>query len=171
MDIRCYPLELVEACVLPAKSSSDRTIHQCYSSDPMDKASACFYACTPFSHRRRGLKLSFPFIGKSMNSERINIMGIFLDRYQHGEHEQVWIDLLNYGIHIRKEPLFSDALAVARETMIRARENIERIALRLHEINYHFEYPESAVAPAQSNNLEHISQLEGLVGDLPISLR
>lgn len=47
----------------------------------------------------------------------------FLERYLNGEYEQVWAELLELGAQIRDEPLYSDALAVARETMNRARKN------------------------------------------------
>ena len=50
-------------------------------------------------------------------------MTTFLERYRHGERERVWADLLACGEQVRREPLFSDAYSVARETMIRAKHN------------------------------------------------
>src|SRR5689334_9540247 len=108
---------------------------------------------------------------RPLKIERINPMATFLDRYRSGEYEQVWSDLLKYGVHIREDPLFSDALGVARETMTRAKENIERIVSRLSAIKYNFVYPEYIVIPAKANIIGEISQLEQTAGTLPISLR
>jgi hypothetical protein len=47
----------------------------------------------------------------------------YLERYLTGEHEQVWAELVALGAAVRDEPLYSDALAVARETMRRAVEH------------------------------------------------
>lgn len=44
------------------------------------------------------------------------------------------------GPAVREEPLCSDALAVVRETMRRARANIETLIPRLHESGYEFGY-------------------------------
>jgi hypothetical protein len=65
-------------------------------------------------------------------------MPSYLDRYQQGECEHVWAELVALGDQVRAEPLYSDALAVARETMRRARLNIEMLVERLHHIGYHF---------------------------------
>jgi len=62
----------------------------------------------------------------------------YLDRYLAGEHEQVWADLLALGPAVRDEPVYSDALAVARETMRRVRHNIELLIPRLRDIGYPF---------------------------------
>jgi hypothetical protein len=67
------------------------------------------------------------------------LMGTYYDRYQSGEHEEVWTDLLALGRAIQNEPLYSDALAVARETMSRARTNIETLIVRLDQIGYRFQ--------------------------------
>lgn len=65
-------------------------------------------------------------------------MASFLSRYLDGEHEQVWAELLALGEQVREEPLYSDALAVAHETMRRVRYNIELLIPRLKAIGYHF---------------------------------
>ena len=44
-------------------------------------------------------------------------MTSFLERYQQGACEEVWADLLALGEQVYTEPLYTDALAVARETM------------------------------------------------------
>lgn len=65
-------------------------------------------------------------------------MASFLSRYVQGEYEQVWAELLALGERVREEPLYSDALAVARETMRRVRYNIELLVPRLKDIGYQF---------------------------------
>lgn len=67
-------------------------------------------------------------------------MSTFFERYERGEHEQVWNELVEMGPAVRDEPLFSDALAVARETMRRARANIEMLIPRLVAVGYQFGY-------------------------------
>lgn len=67
-------------------------------------------------------------------------MTSYLDRYQRGECEEVWAELLALGEQVRTEPVYPDALAVARETMRRARANIETLIPRLHELGYQFGY-------------------------------
>lgn len=67
-------------------------------------------------------------------------MSSFLERYERGEHEQVWEELLALGAAVREEPLYADALAVARETMRRARHNIEVLIPRLVRVGYQFGY-------------------------------
>jgi hypothetical protein len=52
-------------------------------------------------------------------------MASYLARYLDGEHEQVWAELVALGAAVRDEPLYSDAWAIACETMRRVRHNIE----------------------------------------------
>lgn len=65
-------------------------------------------------------------------------MTSFLERYQQGECVEVWADLQRLGAEIRQDPLWSDAVAVARETMRRARFNIELLIPRLQAEGYVF---------------------------------
>jgi hypothetical protein len=67
-------------------------------------------------------------------------MTSFLERYELGEHEQVWDDLVALGAAVREEPMYSDALAVAHETMRRVRHNFEMLIPRLVAIGYQFGY-------------------------------
>jgi len=46
----------------------------------------------------------------------------YLERYTNGEYEQVWDDLLALGAKVREGQVYPDALAVARETMRRVRD-------------------------------------------------
>lgn len=61
-------------------------------------------------------------------------MNTFLERYMHGECEQVWDELYAQGDAIYQKALLDDAVAVAKETMLRVRNNIERITTRLYSI-------------------------------------
>jgi hypothetical protein len=67
-------------------------------------------------------------------------MRSFLERYEGGEHEPVWTELVALGDAVREEPLYTDALAVAHATMRRARRNIELLIPRLVAIGYQFGY-------------------------------
>src|SRR5947209_3684386 len=93
-------------------------------------------------------------------------------RYINGEFEQVWIELEALGEAVQREPLRSDALAVAAETMCRVRCNIEAIAGRLEKIGYHFAAgsPSMAVLEPLQNHAELEARLEHLVGPIPLSV-
>jgi hypothetical protein len=64
--------------------------------------------------------------------------GSFLRRYQAGEHEAVWADMTALGATVRSAPYMDDAWAVARETMRRARSNVETLIRRLDALGYQF---------------------------------
>jgi hypothetical protein len=64
--------------------------------------------------------------------------GDWLRRYQAGEHEGVWADMMVLGAAVRQVPYFDEAWEVARETMRRARHNVELIIRRLDAIGYQF---------------------------------
>jgi hypothetical protein len=82
-------------------------------------------------------------------------MPTFYDRYRAGEHQQVWSELVSLGEAVRQEPVCSDAVAVARETMRRARTNIETLINRLHALGYRF-----ATEPTSAQqSLERIAAL------------
>jgi hypothetical protein len=128
-------------------------------------------------------------------------MKSFLQRYQRSDHEQVWRELVALGPTVREEPLYADALAVARETMRRARHNIELLVPRLSSLGFAFgcqwvlECPPAYVhrrpeladgwrhwvmeaqheyctfRPPLPDVLERIADLEQRTGILPLSLR
>ncbi len=126
-------------------------------------------------------------------------MASYLDRYRSGEREVVWDELRALGEQIRDEKVLGDALAVARETMSRARKNIERLIVRLDEIGYQFRSARSVVLRPRKNVNpftgeplsttveyyrepmvflppgpevdEQIAELERVAGPLPLSLR
>lgn len=99
-------------------------------------------------------------------------METFLTRYRNGEYEQVWAELLALEGKVRKEPLYSEALAVARETMIRAKKNIETLIERINLVDYKFspEYP--VIESLEQETFDLIANLEGKVGGpIPLSLK
>src|SRR5690349_21486762 len=65
-------------------------------------------------------------------------MASYLERYLQGEYIQVWHELVALDDQVRKEPIYSDAWAVAGETMRRVRQNIERMIPRLRTLGYVF---------------------------------
>jgi hypothetical protein len=67
------------------------------------------------------------------------MMPSYLERYLNGEREQVWNELIALGESVRQEPLYSDARAVAQETMRRVRRNIETLYQRLQSIGFQFD--------------------------------
>jgi len=97
-------------------------------------------------------------------------------RYQAGECERVWLELQSLGPLVREDPYAADALAVAYETMARARANAERLARRLGEIRYDFysgpRPVEGAILrPPDATAWEQILDLEERAGPLPLSIR
>jgi hypothetical protein len=100
----------------------------------------------------------------------------YLERYERGDCEEVWLELTALGPAIRQEPLYSDALAVARETMRRVRHNVELLVERLRTLEYRFacehkgrSYPPLVLADAQS--IVRLDAAEQMYGPLPFSVR
>jgi len=81
----------------------------------------------------------------------------FLDRYQTGECEAVWEDLVSLGPGVRHELYVADARAVARETMRRARRNVEMLIGKLEQLNYGFLDSYNSA----HKELERLDKLEG----------
>lgn len=94
----------------------------------------------------------------------------YLQRYLNGEYAQVWAELLALGSSIRDEPLYSDAYAVARETMLRARNNVELLVSRLTTVGYRFRRPEMTWQPPNQESLATLVRLEREYGRLPLGL-
>lgn len=92
-------------------------------------------------------------------------MASFLSRYLDGEHVQVWDELLALGERVREEPLYSDALAVAQETMRRVRYNIELLIPRLKDIGYQFGCYWLVAYDELGKDFPYGSDLEGLSED------
>ena len=95
----------------------------------------------------------------------------YLDRYRAGEHEAVWSELAALGADVRHEPVYSDARAVARETMTRVRHNVELLAPRLRELGYRFAHPDEVLVPPTPELLERLDWLEAGAGPMPLSVR
>jgi hypothetical protein len=76
---------------------------------------------------------------KLLVSFRSTVM-TYLERYNNGVYEQVWHELQRMGKAVREEPIYADAVAVARETMIRVRQNILLLIERLSRMGFVFGY-------------------------------
>jgi hypothetical protein len=98
-------------------------------------------------------------------------MPTYLARYQAGDRERVWADLVALGGAVRREPVLSDAIEVARETMARAGQNIGVLVARLHEIGYRFAFPDEIVTPPDAGLIDPVEWLDRHAGPLPLSLR
>src|SRR5262245_8663441 len=86
----------------------------------------------------------------------------YLERYQAGEHEQVWSDLIALGAAVRGPTVQDDALAVAGETMRRAWTNIETLISRLHTLGYQFETTERQTQQSADRLASVTRQMETL---------
>jgi hypothetical protein len=91
-------------------------------------------------------------------------MPSYLERYQNGDCEAVWNELLALGDAVRKEPVYSDAKAVANETMQRVKRNIEKIYQRLQSLGY--EFVAEKAAPSPLKGLEKQIGEDSLLGSL-----
>lgn len=67
-------------------------------------------------------------------------MPTYLERYAAGYCQEVWAELVEMGDQVRDPDVIDDALAVARETMRRARHNLEVLIPRLVKLGYRFGY-------------------------------
>jgi hypothetical protein len=111
----------------------------------------------------------------------------YLEHYKAGEHKQVWAELQALGAAVREELLYTDAMAVARETMRRARRNIEVLIPRLDAIGYQFGYAwatsrglqeghrtivdwDGPFVPPPPDTSARLRELQMRVGDLPLSV-
>lgn len=112
-------------------------------------------------------------------------MSSFREQYLAGNHAEVWKELVTLDAAVREEPIFSDALAVARETMTRARRNIELLIERLQTLGYRFGYewwgpndrdmleqdpPPTIYSPPLPDVNAQLARLEARVGPIPLSL-
>jgi hypothetical protein len=102
-------------------------------------------------------------------------MPSYLQRYLDGEREAVWAELMALGPSVRDEPLFTDARAVARETMTRARANVETLVERLTALGYRFRIDASGEArtphiPPSPESLASLREIEAEYGPLPLAI-
>ncbi len=103
----------------------------------------------------------------------------YLERYANGEYERVWAELQAIGPAVHSEPLYSEARAVADETMRRVRRNCERIFGRLRSMGYRFDiYPDGSdriftfgpLSAPDGTLRTDMETLERAAGPIPISL-
>ena len=92
----------------------------------------------------------------------------YLNRYQAGEHEQVWDELMSFGTMDSTKVDYQQAVAVAHETMSRARHNIDSIVVKLNKDHYR---PKPKHTLPGIKVAEEIKRMEAIVGPLPLSLR
>lgn len=95
----------------------------------------------------------------------------YLERYLAGDREAAWDELIALGDRVRARPWLDDALAVARETVRRARFNVERIHRRLVDLGYRFANPEAAFVPAGPDVPDRIAEMERRLGTFPLLAR
>jgi hypothetical protein len=98
-------------------------------------------------------------------------MTSYLERYIEGEHRAVWAELAAYGGKVRQEPIMAEALLVARETMRRARENVELLVPRLEVLGYRFSHPKYTFVSPEPDTPYRLAALEKLAGAIPLSVR
>jgi hypothetical protein len=113
-----------------------------------------------------------------------------LRRYQDGQREQAWSDMIALGSAIRSERYWGDAQAVARETMKRALHNVLLLIDRLEKLGFKFYAPAAAGIqwqgpvgsristrdflrhmPPDSETTGELDDIERCFGVLPSSLR
>jgi hypothetical protein len=95
-----------------------------------------------------------------------------LNRYQNGEHEAVWRDLVALGGDVRQPPYLEPARAVAHETMRRARVNVELLLSRLEELGYEFFGAEpNPFRPATGEEKQCLVQAEDTGPSIPLSVQ
>ena len=80
-----------------------------------------------------------------------------LERYQRGQHAQVWHELGSLKMAELTPEIEAEAWAVARETMRRARHNVELLYERLNEIGFEF------LAPQQPENQREMTRFGEIV--------
>jgi hypothetical protein len=92
----------------------------------------------------------------------------WLARYQAGEHEQVWEEMVQAGLAVFE---CEEALMVARCTMDRVKQEIQRVISILHQGHYAFAQDKPMWLPSDTF-VEDLDALEGLLGHpIPLSFR
>jgi hypothetical protein len=96
----------------------------------------------------------------------------WLDRYRRGQGARVWAEMTGIGADIRRTEWWPEARAVAAETMVRARANVERLLVGLPALGFEFENPMPKVLDPPSRTIvAELDELERVTGSLPLSLR
>ena len=92
------------------------------------------------------------------------------ERYQAGEHQQVWRELMALGADVRTQPYAADAVAVAYETMQRVQANVRTLVQRLRAMRYVFKHDASS-GPAPEVRKAIVAFEKETGAALPLSLR
>jgi hypothetical protein len=95
----------------------------------------------------------------------------WLARYRAGEREVVWAELVGLGASVRGPQFADQAVRVARETMARARQNVEEIHRRLTDVGYEFQNPGEVHVPPAPEIRHRLDEQESKIGPIPLSLR
>jgi hypothetical protein len=88
-------------------------------------------------------------------------MPTFLKRYRDGDCVAVWADLVALGEGVRHELYYADAVAVAAETMRRARHNVELLIQRLAGMGYRFIPPSMEYMLDLDSSIDQMAQMIG----------
>jgi hypothetical protein len=91
------------------------------------------------------------------------------ERYVNGRREETWKELIDLGTAALADDRAADALAVAYETMERAKQNIQILLRRLRAIGYVF--ADVPHIPPDRKTWKSIQKLNKAVGSMPLSLR
>jgi hypothetical protein len=96
----------------------------------------------------------------------------YLSRYLAGDRVAVWEELIALGDQVRVSPLLEDATAVVKETVTRAKQNIELLYGKLVAHGFQFADPDHAYVPTWSgteeSTQEEIAKIERRLGVLPL---
>lgn len=98
----------------------------------------------------------------------------WLKRYEAGEHEAVWAEIVALEDSARDPAIVKEATAVARAMMTRVKQNLEGILAVLAKRKYKLaaKTAKKALAPPDPKLAQQIEALEKIVGaPLPLSLR
>jgi len=97
-------------------------------------------------------------------------MSRWIERYRSGQRRQVWTEMTSLGADVRADADgLQDARVITRETMVRARHNVERVIEELHARGFEFEA--DPLVPPSSGTAAQLDALEAEIGLLPLALR
>ena len=98
-------------------------------------------------------------------------VGSLLSRYQNGDFQAVWRDMVTLGPDVRKGPFQKPAWAVAQETMRRAKHNIDLLVARLKQLDYRFLHEELVCCPCTTKEQKALGKMERDGVIIPLSFR
>lgn len=99
-------------------------------------------------------------------------MSDWLARYEAGQHEQTWTDMLALGHLVRANPeWWVEAKEIASVTMRRVRANLELLAEGLPRLGYEFANPGAVLVPPSADVAAEFDRLEASVGLVPLAFR